>query len=445
MTSGGRRPSGGGGRGRRGGGSGRVHRLGPPPPGLFHDIVLAPDRERVPEANPVVSVGAEDDAEYLRELERRWLAEFPLRRRGVDLGTLVELKPEGLLPPRLRRRRREAIESERWVAARPVFLPELARDVVPGLARDDLSALHASLAAPDGLRALLAARAGRLAPAFEVSDEAAAVFDPERDVARVTLRAADGSGDLWLKAGRLSTHADDASLRLRVSFGVEGDDDASRDEARHRAVGELATRLVPGARALLGLEELNAKLERHTGAPVLLTQHIAYWNAPDGGARFHHDAFAEDADGAGQRGVAYAQLTGRTLWLALSIEDLAARLREFVSWLAQGDMPWLREALEPARWEELTTVVARRASCLAEAAKPGCGVFGAFVDGPEFTRFLADAGYALVLRPGDVLLLPNHGLDRTAMHSVFSASEEPGYALSVAIHQDPSRRGSPDS
>ena len=53
--------------------------------------------------------------------------------------------------------------------------------------------------------------------------------------------------------------------------------------------------------------------------------------------------------------------------------------------------------------------------------------------GPEFTSFLADAGHAYILEAGDAILLPNHGYTRTAMHSVFCASEEAGYSLSLAV------------
>ena len=55
--------------------------------------------------------------------------------------------------------------------------------------------------------------------------------------------------------------------------------------------------------------------------------------------------------------------------------------------------------------------------------------------GPEFTGLLADAGHAWLLDPGDVIVLPNHGFAATCMHSVFCASDEPGYALSMAIRE----------
>ncbi len=401
-----------------------------PREGLFRDIVLAPDREVTPDAAPLVAVGSGDDKAFRREVDQRAIERHVLRRRGVEHGTVAVLKPEGLVPPRARRRRREALESERWVAARPIFLPQAADSVRPALLTDDVGALHRSLSEPSGLASHLERRAGRLADAFRVVTTEAELFDPERDLARAVL-ANDAFDDLWVKTGRLSNAPEDDSLRMRLSFGVEGDDDASRDEPRHRAVRELATRLLPGASALERIGELQELLERHAGGKPFFTQHIAYWNGRQGGARFHHDAF--DAPPLEQqRAVVYTQLTGRTVWLALSIEDMGARVREFVHWLESGDLPWVREQVAE-RWNDLLGVVERRAPTLAELARPGCGLFADFVDAPEFTTFLVDAGHALCLHPGDVLVLPNHGLDRTAMHSVFGASKEPGYALSVAV------------
>ena len=429
------------GRGRAHGARRGTGRLGPPRAGLFRDIVLAPDRESVPNARPVLSFADDDAPEFLDEIHKRSVEEYALVRRGVDHGRVAELEPEGLVGPRPRRRRRETMEYERWIAASPIFLGGAADGIRPKLAAHDPAALFERLGERGGLRALIDTSASKLAARFRIGDDAP-LIDPERDLERVLIVPVDareeggGATDLWLKTGRLSTHPDDRSLRLRASFGREGHDDASADEPRHALVAELAQAVFPGARAFAELAELNEKLERFTGGPVFGTQHIAYWNAPGGGARFHHDAFAvADADAPGartQRGVAYAQLTGRTLWLALSIEDMATRVREVVQWIESGDMSWLREQLGD-RWPDVREVAAGRTPCLRELAKPDCGVLGGLVDAPEFTTCLADAGHALLLRPGDVLLLPNHGLERTAMHSVFSASDGPGYALSVAI------------
>lgn len=405
--------------------------LGPPPEGLFRDIVLAPEREQIPEAAPLVSISKEDEPAFLDEVGRRSEERIVLRRRGVYCGEVAVLRPEGLLPPRPRRRRREVIRRERWGAGSPLFLPGALTGARASLASAGLDGLFKGLQQPGGLASFLEAKRGRLGPEFGARPEPAALADPERDIERLTLASPGEARELWLKTGRLSTHEGDRSLRLRLSFGVEGDDDNSDDEAAQARVGELAARLLPGARSVAGNLELRELLEGLAQRKLLFTQHIAYWNTPQGGARFHHDAFDQDP-GTGQLGVVYAQLTGSTLWLALSIEDLHQRMREFVGWLEGGDMDWLRASLESS-WKEICKAVGRRASCLVELAKPSCGVFASFVDGPEFSTFLADAGHALHLQPGDVLVLPNHGLERTAMHSVFSASSGPGYALSVAL------------
>jgi hypothetical protein len=140
--------------------------------------------------------------------------------------------------------------------------------------------------------------------------------------------------------------------------------------------------------------------------------------------------------------VCYLQLSGRTAWLALSIEDLAVRVREFVECLAEGELPWVSAQLFPneALRKRIEALVQVDDELVRELGLPGCGRFAALVNrGPEFTAWLADAGHAAVLSPGDAILLPNHGLARTAMHSVFCASEDTGYALSLAIRADRER------
>jgi hypothetical protein len=200
-------------------------------------------------------------------------------------------------------------------------------------------------------------------------------------------------------------------------------------------VAGLGRGVLPGAKGLLACPELIQAVELIAELRTYATQPIAYWNAPDGGARFHHDAFAEQAQG-GQRGVLYWQGSGCTLWLALSIQELAQRLREFLAWLGEGLMPWLPAELG-TDLAVLTNLAGRRELLLAELALPDCGRFGPLVDrGPEFSCFLVDAGHGLILQSGDVLLLPNHGLDRTAMHSVFHAGDEIAYGLSFALRED---------
>lgn len=387
-----------------------------PKPGLFRDVVLAPDRDRDFATRPVVSVHPEDEPAYVAEVVARSLDEVSLVRRGVEHGSFAVLDPEGLLGPRLRRRRREARVRERWVAARPILLPGvLAGEAkrVKGLARG----LHDRLARGE-FADWLKGRERALGPRFVLEGFVDELADPDRDLALATLSSRDGLRDFWIKLGRLSTHPEDRSLRLRLSFGAEGDDDASTDEERHRALVEIARPLVPGFAGVTRDEATLATLRDLAGGDVYLTQPIGYWNVAGGGARFHHDAFSENDE---QLGVLFVQLTGRSFWLALSIRDLVDRLREYV---AEGDSE-----------EELRALLGRPADALAEAALPGLGRLGAVADSPSFTCFLADAGHAAVLEPGDAILLPNHGLDRTTMHSVFGVARRPAYGLSLAVRR----------
>jgi hypothetical protein len=409
------------------------------PGALFEEILFAPDRDHCPGARPVVSYRNDDERRFLEQIRRHARLQLKLERRGVFHGRWAELDAQRLLPQVPGRRKLEAIWNVRWLAAQPIALPGLLAEELPRLRESlrDAQRLHESLREPVGLRRWLAGRVGELKPAFGFSPDPLPLADPERDLERLAIRSlAPGQPEeLWIKTSRLSTFPDERSLRMRFSFGGEGDDDASHDEALHARVGELAERLLPEARAIARHERLNELLRRFCAGPVRFTQHIAYWNAPQGGASFHHDAFDEDFAHR-QRGVCYAQLSGVTAWLALSIEDLAERVGEFVEALQEGEMPWVREELFPARddFARIRVLTRQRHALLRELALPDCGSLRTLVNrGPEFTSLLADAGHAVVLHPGDVLLLPNQGLARTAMHSVFSGSDKPGYALSLAI------------
>jgi len=411
------------------------------PKGQLRALLDAPDRDRCPGARPVVSVHEDDDPEFIGEVNGRCVAAPRLERRGVFHGNWAELHDEdGFFP-----RDPLAALAERWEEARPIVLHDVLDDeLLEGVTTDGW---YEELRAPGGLERFLQSRAGALAPEYRIGGERQpAVFD-ERDLEGSSIswrapkgrptRGPDAIDDLWAKTQRLSSHPGDASLRLRLAFGEEVADDASRDMGRHRAVSELANRLSPGVASLNTDRELTGLLAEWIRGRPLLTQAIAYWNAPGGGARFHHDAFDEPARGR-QRGVLYAQLTGATAWLALSTDDLARRALEFVELLEEGEFPWVLEQVgggsrQLAAWGEVLRDAERARS---ELSAPGGGALGSLIDqGPEFTSLLADAGHGYVLAAGDVILLPNHGLGLTCMHSVFCASDEEGFSLSLAIRE----------
>jgi hypothetical protein len=414
---------------------------------LFDLILFAADRDQAPGVRPVVAFDPADEPPYLAALRRHGAREIALVRRGVSHGRVAELDPKRLVRKPPGRRKLEAILSVRWQAARPVFLAELLENEVGGLRREIRSRqeFFERSTEPGALRDWIAAGLGSASHGVELPAATRELADPERDIECVPVAhpAADVH-DLWIKSGRLSTWPDDRSRRLRFSFGTEGDDDAAREPRRLGLTRELARTLLPESRVLEEHGRLNALLKRFTGREVTFSQHIAYWNAPQGGALFHHDAFDEPFEER-QLGVCYAQLSGRTVWLALSLEDLALRAIELLQMMQEGELAWVREELfgRADDWSRALQLAADQRALERELALPGCGRLASLVNrGPEFTALLADSGHALVLRPGDVLLLPNHGLhglERTAMHSVFCAGEQAGYGLSLAMRASPQR------
>ncbi len=411
------------------------------PRGQLRALLDAPDRDRCPGVRPVVSVDAEDDPNFISEVNERCVAAPRLIRRGAFHGDWAELHDQdGFFP-------RDPLPAlaERWEEARPIILHDvLDDDLLDSVVTDRwLDGLRER----GGLAAFLKERTADLAPEYRVQGPRRPAVADERDVEGATIswrapkgRPTRGPGaidDLWAKTQRLSTHPDDHSLRLRLSFGDEIEADASRDMARHRAVSELANRLLPEVAALNADRELTGLVAEWIRGKPLLTQAIAYWNAPNGGARFHHDAFDEPTGGR-QRGVLYAQLTGATAWVALSTDDLLRRALEFAELLQEGEFPWVREHIAPGAgdlesWLDLLHDPERARRVLGA---PGGGALGPLIDqGPEFTSLLADAGHGFVVTAGDVILLPNHGLEQTCMHSVFCASDEEAFSLSLAIRQ----------
>jgi len=414
---------------------------------LLDELLLAPDRDHCPGSLPVVSVSGREDKAFATALRAARRERFVLSRRGAFHGEIAVLEaaraPAG--PPPCA----EAFAS-RWLAARPIVLPGIARELVAA-EREELAfadRLHFELSEKGRLRSLVAQRLAHSGESFEPLPLSRPLHDKQRDLERVFVASPPPTPrgkkvqDLWLKTGWLSTYEGDRSMRLRVSFGSERKDDASDDLLRQRLVARLAAAVLPAAAAVAAHPELCTLIETLAGEPPLLTQAIGYWNSSEGGALFHHDAFHEDGRATGQLGVCYVQLTGATVWLALSTQDLAERVREFVDLLAQGDLRWVRARLAPAQREfrALEELVADPAALERELGLPGCGRLGALVNhGPEFSALLADAGHATVLHAGDAILLPNHGPDLTAMHSVFCAGEDTGYSLSLAIRPDRER------
>lgn len=420
------------------------------PSGLLREILGAADRDAQSGAVPIVSVSEREEPSDLAQIETRRRRSSQISRRGTWHGEWAELDPARLGDGPWSLPFNEPVWTARWLAARPIVLRAIARARLGEFAAEIARApgLRDELTNAGGLRSFVTARLASAPERFELGARVAPLVDPERDIERLFVSSVPAAGkkrrvqDLWVKSGWLSDFDGDDSLRVRVSFGREGEDDASRDLERQRLTAELAEILFP-ASALIADDPLIVPfVERATREPALFTQHIAYWNGPEGGALFHHDAFPDDTHtelGPGQLGVCYLQLAGRTAWLALSSEDLALRLRQFAALLEGGELPWVRAQLFPrgADWERAIALIGDDERIFSELAKPGCGSLCGLVNrGPEFTSFLADGGHAAILEPGDAILLPNHGLTLTAMHSVFCVDDESAFGLSLALRSD---------
>ncbi len=400
----------------------------PVPPGIFHDVLTAPDRVHCPGAPPILSLHGDEDQEEI-EVLRPWIQEtLELRRRGVDHGDWMVLKPDAFAAPA--ERPTGALLDERWYEGRPILLPNL----LPAEQVQDAVDPYATLYEPKGLRAWLTQHLERLGQTFAPGSNMH-LHEQSRDLERIKLGV---DNDLWVKLGKLSDHKADASRRMRFSFGKEGSDDASRDILRHRLITEVVELLLPESRSMRTNPWIAEHVSRWIGGPVLPTQHIAFFNAPNGGALWHHDGFHEPLEG-GQRGVLYTQVAGRTAWLALSIDELCHLVREFLEYLTEGDLPWVRTRIAASQkaFDRLVALAKRFPRLRRELARPGGGELSGLIHAaPEFTALCADAGHAFLLGPGDALLMPNHGLEKTVMHTVFCASDSPTYAISAALRED---------
>lgn len=404
--------------------------------------VADPERRPIPGAPPTISgLALEADASWRAACQQHATGRFELHRRGQDHGELHTFDPKSEARADLPRRSRT---RQLFREARPFVVKSAARSELREW-RNELHRLESArgkLMEPGGLERFARMALGRDAGGFvPVPDPTR--HDPERDLERLLFHSQDTpDAELWAKTGRLSTHPEDQSLRLRLGFGEEGLDDDSNDPRARRALARLAARLFP-VRAPLFKARLVADLLQYVdNEPLEPGLDIMYWNRPDGGALFHHDAHSDATDG--QRGVLYTQLAGSTAWLALSIGDLASRVVEFAEIVGGSSAPWLLELwVANGTWAVLEELVQDRGALIRELGLPGAGRLSEVVNrGPEFTGYLADVGHACVLEAGDALLLPNHGRLSTAMHSVFCASPSANLGLSTALWRSrPGRSG----
>lgn len=338
---------------------------------------------------------------------------FRLRRRDAELGHAVVVHRQ---PP-------TAAQAARlWAAAEPVFLPGVLGD---GPARH-ADAIALSLAMFDRLRvaacdprlqqrptALLTELEQRLHDDDLLRYAGSTVDrDDPRELERVFVDALGPDGedgepvasDLWAKLAWITGEdPSDASLRIRFSNGLDQLEEwMTTGERTASHVDRFALQAFPECRALLECAPLRGWLDLLVAQPHRLSERIIYNNAPNGGAIFHHDAEP------GQLGVCFAQLEGRTAWFTLSKRRLVRLLQR----RGFGRPHRIRRLLDDASDPQLLQLLNRDAG---------------------FARELMAHGALFVLEAGDAILLPSHGIDEVAWHSVLAVGDHPSLAHSYGL------------
>lgn len=320
--------------------------------------------------------------------------ELIIERRDLSYGPIQTLK--------LSETKQTA--QELWTEAKPVFLPGLLSNelnqniqhlclttekiVEQILTDDEIENLFDSPLYQDRLKDLFTLQSSL----FEEDDDQGVV---RFDFASLKQNSID---NLWCKVSWLSFHDTDPSLRFRFSFGLEGYEDVSQDPNREILTAELAECLFPESQIITKNEILIQNLKNLLKAHRLnFVERIVYFNAPNGGAQFHHDVER------GHEGVIYAQLTGTTFWLALPKSELVKEVQKFF-----GSQKDICELMTETHLDQT----------------------------PEFTRHLIKQGHGFILQPGDVILLPQKSEDHCTWHTVFTIGDEMGEALSFAISQN---------
>ncbi len=333
------------------------------------------------------------------KLRRRGRQVFALRRRGADLGSVVVVDRT---PPSL------ATATARWRTGDAVYLPGVA---AAGLARHS-AAIEASLRMFDRLRAggsWLRELERRLADDADLRYAGSTVDrSDDREIERVFVDAEPGgkvvAKDLWAMLAWIATDRSDRSLRVRFSAGLERLESwLQASDLTAGWVDQFAARAFPECAAILGCAPLRAMLDHLLARPHRLSERILYNNAPNGGAVFHHDAEP------GQLGVCFTQLEGHTAWLTLPKRRLA-RLLVAAGYAAKP--PLAMAALDQNDDRRLWQLMNRD---------------------PGFTAALAAHGALFVLQAGDSILLPSHGIDDVAWHSVVALGRRPSLAHSYGL------------
>ena len=341
---------------------------------------------------------------------------LPLIRRGFAYGWITI----GRRPPMPDA---EAVKRA-WQNHEAIFLPAILANALPQYQPEIAQAHRLLEQVQQGaeLSAILETERydSRLQPAFDLSG-ASYEDNDEQAIEKVIFDAWEEdemvADNLWCKASWLSFDEEDGSLRFRFSFGFEGYEDVAADPVRQDWAARLTDAIFPESAVVTRHPGLNQILSAMLDCPqVGFMERIVYFNAPNGGAQMHHDVER------GHEGVVFAQLSGTTFWLALAKPKLLDEIDAFLALNPADQWPKLRELA--ADRQALADYLEERDHAWAEEVMD---------QNPEFLRHLIERGYAQVLEPGDVLLLPQASLDTCVWHSVICLGDEPGEGLSFAL------------
>ncbi|MGE0144548.1 MAG: hypothetical protein AB7I19_13470 [Planctomycetota bacterium] len=324
-------------------------------------------------------------------------------RRSVDHGSFERARLRSTQLPDL------PTALTQWAQGEAVVLPGLCADLV----REQRAAIDATCLAFDRFREgdeFLDDLDGRLADS-EFFRYAGSTIDRSdlREIEKVFIDVPGDRDhrrvrDLTVRLSWIAHDESDLSMRIRVSFGHDAAADWLREDPRASWSERLAVELYPEHAALrehAGLREWLTAL-RPTG--VRTCELIVYSNAPGGGAFFHHDG------DPGQRGVAYVQLRGETVWLTAPAHDLAAMLAETTGHAVEEILARMQQLDGD---EEL---------------------IAALNTDPALTRALTERGCAHLLEAGDAILLPSLETASPCWHSVFGIGARPSLAHSMALY-----------
>jgi len=370
------------------------------------------------------------DAAAVEAQKNRCSEQHFIYRRGVELGWLGVRDASAEKPV-------QDMESI-WRSARPLHLRAIVSDRLAAVEPDMEQTYALVEGVLDGESVMSMMNELGYFDRIENEFQFAGGFSDESDrqgIEQLEFETAEGEDQdgvsIWMKASWLSFEDDDASLRFRFSYGREGHEDVASNFHKEQLTAMLAEAIFPESSAITSNAALGQTLRQVTGIKkTAFVERIYYFNAPNGGALFHHDVER------GHDGVVYAQLFGSTAWLALSKSDL---LDNFLAFLDTENIETtLSSYFESSEISDILQNRGERQYWSERFDDREDGTVEILLNHiPAFFARLVAQGHAYILHAGDVILLPQASLEACCWHTVFCLDDFPGEALSFAVRDTP--------